>query len=138
MSNSISRDRGRIVVPPPGFIDRRVELRDITFEEDAPVTLCLPKFWQNEAELWFTTIETIFELKGIRRESRKLEALIASLELRHIKNIEDLLNSQNANRSYARTKRALLDAYAASEDEKLDQLLHHTKLTSELRPTELL
>jgi len=58
MSNSISRGRGRRVVAPPGFIDRRVELRDITFEEDAPVTLCLPKFWQNEAELWFITIET--------------------------------------------------------------------------------
>jgi len=110
------------MVPPPGFIDRQVELRVITFEKDVPVTFCLPKFWQNEAELWFTTIETIFELKRIRRESRKLEALIASFELHHIKKIEDLLISQNANRSYARTKRALLDAYAVSEDEKLDQL----------------
>ena len=57
----------------------------------------LPKFWEDDAELWFSTAEATFTIKGIHSETLKLECLLAlaSLDRHHVRHISHVISAEN-------------------------------------------
>ena len=100
--------------------------------------IVLPKFWQEDAELWFSTIEHTFLSKRIFSESARLECLLTALDRRHIRQIAHIIFAKDAQNAYSQAKAVLLSKYALDQDSKIEQLLYDTKLTSEILPSELL
>ena len=98
----------------------------------------LPQFWEDDAELWFSTAETTFTIKGIRSETLKLECLLASLDRHHVRHISHVISAENCVKPFSDAKQILLTKFALDRDAKIEELLYDTKLTSDLTPSELL
>ena len=66
--------------------------------------LILPKFWDGDADLYFSTIETIFRVRGINSEQLKLDSLLAALDLRHFRVLGHVLPDLNDQNAYGTAK----------------------------------
>ena len=82
--------------------------------------IVLPKFWQEDAELWFSTIEHTFLSKRIFSESARLECLLTALDRRHIRQIAHIIFAKDAQNAYSQAKAVLLSKYALDQDSKLN------------------
>ena len=100
--------------------------------------LALPKFWDGDADLYFSTIETIFRVRGINSEQSKLDSLLAALDIRHFRFLEHVLPDLNAQNAYSKTKSVLLQHFAPSSDDKLERLLNGSRLSDRTSPSRLL
>ena len=100
--------------------------------------LTLPKFWDGGADLYFSTIETIFRVRGINSEQSKLDSLLAALDIRHFRFLEHVLPDLNAQNAYSKTKSVLLQHFAPSSDDKLERLLNGSRLSDRTSPSKLL
>ena len=100
--------------------------------------LTLPKFWDGDADLYFSTIETIFRVRGINSEQSKLDSLLAALDIRHFRFLEHVLPDLNAQNAYSKTKSVLLQHFAPSSDDKLERLLNGSRLSDRTSPSRLL
>ena len=100
--------------------------------------LTLPKFWDGDADLYFSTIETIFRVRGINSEQSRLDSLLAALDLRHFRFWEHVLPDLNAQNAYSKTKTVLLQHFAPSSDDKLERLLNGSRLSDRTSPSRLL
>ena len=104
----------------------------------SPGPASLPKFWEHEAGLYFSAIENIFKVKRITDNETKSDNLLAALNVRHFQKLRHVLPNLSPKHSYQQLKTALLQRYAPSEDENLECLLHQTRLTSDITPSQLL
>ena len=93
---------------------------------------------EDDAELWFSTAETTFTIKGIRSETLKLECLLASLDRHHVRHISHVISAENCVKPFSGAKQILLTKFALDRDAKIEELLYDTTLTSDLTPSELL
>ena len=100
--------------------------------------LTLPKFWDGDADLYFSTIETIFRVRGIHSEQSKLDSLLAALDIRHFRFLEHVLPDVNAQNAYSKTKSVLLQHFAPSSDDKLERLFNGSRLSDRTSPSRLL
>ena len=98
----------------------------------------LPKFWDGNADLFFSTIETIFRVKGINSEQSKLYSLLAALDLQHFRYLEHVLPDLDAQNAYSKAKSVLLQHFAPSSDDKLERLLNGSRLSDRTSPSRLL
>ena len=98
----------------------------------------LPKFWDGDADLFFSTIETIFRVKGINSEQSKFDSLLAALDLRHFRYLEHVLPNLDAQNAYSKAKSVLLQHFAPSSDDKLERLLNRSRLSDRTSPSRLL
>lgn len=89
--------------------------------ECAHVAVKLPLFWTAEPELWFFHVEAQFELARIKRDSTKLNYLLASIEPSSLKEIADIL--KNPNKTYDSVKNGILKRFGESDETKLSKLL---------------
>ena len=83
----------------------------------------LPKFWDGTLT-FFSTIETIFRVRGVESEQSKLDSLLPTLDLWHFWFLEHVLPDLNAQNVYNNAKSVLLLNFAPSSDDKLERLLH--------------
>ena len=97
----------------------------------------LPTFWDTDQDLWFTTIENIFQLHRVTSEKDRFELKLGALDLRHLQKIRCVLQDSHPNCPYLQVKQALTKAYSVSKREQLNELLYHTSL-EDRRSTELL
>ena len=100
--------------------------------------LTLPKFWDGDADLYFSTIETIFRVRGINSEQSKLDSLLAALDIRHFRFLEHVLPDLNAQNAYSKAKSVLLQHFTPSSDDKLERLLNGSRLSDRTSPSRLL
>ena len=98
----------------------------------------LPKFWDGDADLFFSTIEAIFRVRGIGDEQSKLDSLLAALDMRHSQVLEHVLPDLNVQNAYSKAKIVLLQHFAPSSDDKLERLLHQSRLSDRTSPSRLL
>ena len=97
----------------------------------------LPTFWDTNQDLWFTTIENIFQLHPITSEQDRFELTFGALDLRHLQKIRCMIQDLHPDCPYSQVKQALTKAYSVSMREQFNELLYHTSLGDPL-PTELL
>ena len=97
----------------------------------------LSTFWDTDQDLWFTTIENIFQLHRVTSEQDRFELKLGALDLRHLQKIRCVLQDLHPNCLYLQVKQALTKAYSVSKREQLNELLYHTSL-EDRRSTELL
>ena len=100
-------------------------------------SVTLPKFWETDAQLYFTSIENTFTLFHITREEDKFQLLMNSLDLHHLQRIESTLVNLNKLSPYSHLKNSLLSEYLPTESERFDKLLYLTQL-GDSKPSELL
>lgn len=101
------------------------------------VPINLPKFWENDIALWFTTIENIFRLKGVYGEVQRYELLLTALDLRHLQKLEYSMTNLDKHRPYTQIREEILNIFAPSPDRRLNELLYETQL-GDRKPSELL
>ena len=97
----------------------------------------LPTFWDTDQDLWFTTIENIFQLHRVTSERDRFELTLGALDLRHLQKIRCVIQDLHTDCPYSQVKQALTKAYSVPKREQLNELLYHTSL-GDRRPTELL
>ena len=61
-------------------------LRRPSYSFVSPGPASLSKFWEHEAELYFSAVENIFRVKRITDHETKSDSLLAALDVRHFQN----------------------------------------------------
>ena len=97
----------------------------------------LPTLWDTDQDLWFTTIENIFQLHRVTSERDRFELTLGALDLRHLQKIRCVIQDLHPDFPYSQVKQALTKAYSVPKREQLNELLYHTSL-KDRRPTKLL
>ena len=84
--------------PPPELnstgCKNRTSLQQMPFQQivsQPVIAIELPKFWESDIPLWFTTIENTFRLRNIYNETQRYELLLTALDLRYLQKLEHVL-----------------------------------------------
>ena len=88
--------------------------------------LSLPKFFDDECQLRFSTIELIFRLQGVTQQNVKLQSVLAALHLSQLQTIKTVMASPGSE-PYDTVKSMLMRRFAKSETENLNQLLYTSR-----------
>ena len=88
----------------------------------------LPTFWDTDQDLWFTTIENIFQLHRATSERDRFEQTLGALDLRNLQKIHCVIQDLHPDCPYSQVKQVLTKAYSVSEREQLNEILYHTSL----------
>ena len=67
-----------------------------------------PPFWRDRPALWFAQLEAQFTLAGITTEATKYSYVIANLDERYAKEVEDLLSMPPTDTPYTKLKTELI------------------------------
>ena len=94
----------------------------------ATVSVKLPTFWPNEAELWFAQAEAQFQNKGITAEKTKYNYVVSMLDVKTAKQVMDIIRTPPAANPYTTLKARLSKAFALSDSEKVGRILDMTGL----------
>ena len=96
--------------------------------------LSLPKFFDDDCPLWFSTIELIFRLQGVTQQNVKLQSVLAALHMSQLQAIETVMASPGP-KPYDTVKSLLVRRFAKSETENLNQLLYTSRLLHDEKPS---
>ena len=96
--------------------------------------LSLPKFFDDDCQLWFPTIELIFRLQGVTQQNVKLQSVLAALRMSRLQAIETVIASPGP-KPYDTVKSMLMRRFAKSESENLNQLLYTSRLLPNEKPS---
>ena len=94
----------------------------------ATVSVKLPTFWPNEAELWFAQAEAQFQNRGITAEKTKYNYVVSMLDVKTAKQVMDIIRTPPAANPYTTLKARLSKAFALSDSEKVGRILDMTGL----------
>lgn len=98
------------------------------------VTVKLPEFWTTMPNIWFSRIESQFNLKGITQEQTRFDHLMTQVtEQMAVKVIDVIENPGEA--PYTKLKNALIKAYELDEEQKIRELLRDSDL-GDRKPSE--
>lgn len=99
-------------------------------------SLKIPPFWSNRPDLWFLQVETQFRIKGITSSNTKFDHLVASLPNDTMELVSDILLTPPTTNKYETLKQQLLTRSIATEERRLDTLLHKIQI-GDTKPSEL-
>ena len=91
--------------------------------EIAQVSLKLPPFWPNRAELWFTHAEAQFVIKQITCSKTKFAHALTMLDTKTADLVMDLLKTPPTVEPYETLKACLIEIFDVSDSEKAARLL---------------
>jgi predicted unusual protein kinase regulating ubiquinone biosynthesis (AarF/ABC1/UbiB family) len=101
------------------------------------IAMKAPPFWSEEPELWFAQIEGQFTLGGITQDSTKYAYVLSQLEAKYAREIKDIVSNPPARDKYPALKQALIQRLAASQNQRIRQLLEHEEL-GDRKPSQFL
>ena len=101
------------------------------------VSIKLPPFWPQRAQVWFVQAEAQFAIKGITADLTKYSDVTASLDQDSATRALDILTNPPDTNKYQTLKTRLLDNYRLSEREAAGRILDINGL-GDSKPSELL
>ena len=107
-----------------------------THEANA-VSIKLPTFWPQRAQIWFVQAEAQFTIKGITADVTKYSYVTASLDQDTATRVLDILTNPPSTNKYETLKQRLIDNYKLSEREAASRILDIGGL-GDSKPSELL
>ena len=96
--------------------------------------LSLPKFFDGDCQLWFSTFELIFRLQGVTQQNVKLLSVLAALHMSQLQAIKTVVASPGP-KPCDTVKSMLMRRFAKSETENLNQLLYTSRLLPDEKPS---
>lgn len=102
----------------------------------ATVAVKLPSFWTEDPHVWFLQVEEQFKLARVTTETTKYSHLVTSLPPKVMMDLRDVLVQSHTN-PYTTLKAVILKRTAATQKEKLQQLLQAEAL-GDRTPSQLL
>lgn len=88
------------------------------------VSLKLPPFWPEDAELWFIQAESQFAIRGISQDDTRFHYVVGALDQASAKRCKDILRSPPTSEKYQALKNALLRTFELTEYERASRILH--------------
>ena len=101
------------------------------------VSVKLLSFWPADIHLWFAQVEAQFAIKGITTQKTKFDYVASLLSPKFTTEVRDLLISLPEDAPYDALKTQLIKRTAATDQQKLQQLLSTEEL-GDCKPTQLL
>ena len=87
------------------------------------VSIHIPNFWPEKISLWFRQLEAQFSIVGISRDSTKFGYVLANLEPKYVKEVEDVIENPPEEGQYEALKAALIKRLTDSSSMRVRKLL---------------
>lgn len=96
--------------------------------EVSRVNIRVPPFWAEKPALWFSQLESQFNLNGITQDNTKFWYVVAQLDNKYALEVEDIITTPPTKNKYATVKTELIKRLSTSQQQKLKQLLEHEEI----------
>jgi len=106
-------------------------------DHSLPAKFKLPEFDPSNPELWFATVEIIFEDFNVTTERKMFAAILQSLDSTRRNDIQAIITNTQEQAQYTKAKERIIDLYGTTSEQRLDRLLSGVQ-TSETRPQKIL
>ncbi len=103
----------------------------------AAVSLKLPTFWPERAEVWFAQAEAQFSTRGVTNDSTRYHYIVQALDQDTATRVLDLLLQPPDTGKYDTLKQRLLDSFTLSESQRASLLLNMPGL-GDSKPSQLM
>ncbi|XP_026476247.1 uncharacterized protein LOC113381732 [Ctenocephalides felis] len=92
---------------------------------------------KNSPDLWFSQIEAQFDIATITNENTRFSYVIANLEEKQAREVEDVIKQPPTENPYSYLKKVLISRLCASEETRIKQILFEEEL-GDRRPSQFL
>lgn len=101
------------------------------------ISVKFPPFWPDKPSIWFAQVDAQFRIAGITNELTKFYHVVAHLENRYAKEVEDIiLNPPDVN-PFIKLKDELIRRLSKTSEQRIRQLLSHEEL-GDKKPSQFL
>ena len=118
---SISRDDG--LSNPTSVNNSMAHNLSLSYAQNDVKAINLPTFWEEDVELWFSTVDSQFAMYNITSPYLRYDAVIKLLGLSQLRKVEDLVAQRPLVKPYERLREALTKAFTDSDHDRLVALL---------------
>ncbi|XP_047984421.1 uncharacterized protein LOC125224944 [Leguminivora glycinivorella] len=101
------------------------------------VGMRLPPFWPEDPEIWFSQVESSFDVAGINTDLTKYNYIVSQLDRQYAKEVRDVITNPPATDRYKKLKSELISRLSNTTEKQIQQLLHHEEL-GERKPSQFL